>query len=144
MSFQYNNEVFWHSVTSRVCAAPRSVHYYKSPKRIRGFCYIEVEAECAKPSRSSSVRSSLLFRRRHPLACQQVVELVTGYLEDALSAGDRRRFETHLRHCPHCTEYLDQMRTIIRLTGKLTTEDLSPEVQDKFLVLFKRWSSENI
>jgi anti-sigma factor RsiW len=85
-----------------------------------------------------------VFRRRSPLACQQVVELVTDYLEDALSAGDRRRFETHLRDCPHCTEYLEQMRTIIRLTGSLTPEDLSPDVQDEFLVLFHRWSSENL
>lgn len=83
-----------------------------------------------------------MFRRRPSLACQEVVELVTDYLEDALPAGDRRRFETHLRRCPHCSEYLEQMRTIIRQTGSLTPQDLSPKVQDEFLVLFRRWSSE--
>jgi anti-sigma factor RsiW len=84
-----------------------------------------------------------VFRRRPSLACQQVVELVTDYLEDDLSGRDRRRFEAHLRRCPHCTEYLDQMRTIIRLTGSLTPEDLSPKVQDEFLTLFHRWNSGN-
>jgi anti-sigma factor RsiW len=82
-----------------------------------------------------------MFRRRPPLACRQVVELVTEYLEDGLSTRDRRRFEAHLRHCPHCAEYLDQMRTIIRLTGSLTQENLSPRVQDEFLSLFHRWNS---
>lgn len=71
------------------------------------------------------------------------MELVTDYLEDELSARDRRRFEAHLRRCPHCTEYLDQMRTIIRLTGSLTPEDLSPKVQDEFLTLFHRWNAGN-
>jgi anti-sigma factor RsiW len=84
-----------------------------------------------------------VFRRRPSLACQKVVELVTDYLEDELSARDRRRFEAHLRRCPHCTEYLDQMRTIIRLTGSLTPEDLSPKVQDEFLTLFHRWNAGN-
>lgn len=84
-----------------------------------------------------------MFRRRPSLACQKVVELVTDYLEDELSARDRRRFEAHLRRCPHCTEYLDQMRTIIRLTGSLTPEDLSPKVQDEFLTLFHRWNAGN-
>jgi anti-sigma factor RsiW len=79
--------------------------------------------------------------RRPPLACQQVVELVTDYLDDALSARDRRRFEAHLRRCPHCTEYLEQMRSIIRLTGNLTPEDLSPKVQDELLSVFHRWKS---
>lgn len=79
--------------------------------------------------------------RRPPLVCQQIVELVTDYLEDALSARDRRRFEAHLRTCPHCTEYIDQMRTVIRLSGRLSPEDLSPQVQDEFLALFRRWKS---
>ncbi len=82
-----------------------------------------------------------MFRRRLPLVCQQVVELVTDYLEDALSPRDRRRFEAHLRRCPHCTEYIDQMRTVIRLSGRLSPEDLSPHVQDEFLALFHRWKS---
>jgi hypothetical protein len=54
------------------------------------------------------------------LACQQAVELVTDYLEDALSHAARRRFETHLAGCPHCTEYLAQMCATIKLTGQLT------------------------
>ena len=76
------------------------------------------------------------------LACQQAVELVTDYLEDALSDAGRRRFAAHLAGCPHCTEYLAQMRATIKLTGQLTPADLSPDMQDEFIALYRRWTGE--
>jgi anti-sigma factor RsiW len=79
--------------------------------------------------------------RRRDLVCQQAVELVTDYLENALSRADRRRFETHLAACPHCTEYLAQMRQTIALTGSLTPEELSPQMQDEFINLFRQWKA---
>jgi anti-sigma factor RsiW len=77
--------------------------------------------------------------RRRDLVCQQAVELVTDYLEGALSRADRRRYETHLAGCPHCTEYLAQMRKTIELTGTLTPDDLSPQMQDEFIALYRQW-----
>ena len=77
--------------------------------------------------------------RRREIVCQQAVELVTDYLEDALSRGDRRRFEAHLASCPHCTEYLAQIRKTIELTGSVTAEDLSPQMQDEFINLYRQW-----
>jgi anti-sigma factor RsiW len=85
----------------------------------------------------------MLLRRRHALACQQVVELVSDYLEGALSRSDRRRFESHLRDCPNCTAYLEQMRATIRATGTLHADDLSPEVQREFVELFREWRTED-
>jgi anti-sigma factor RsiW len=84
----------------------------------------------------------MLLRRRPELACQQVVELVTDYLEGALSRADRKRFEAHLRGCPNCTNYLEQMRATIRATGTLHQDDLTPEVRDEFTDLFRQWRSE--
>ena len=81
----------------------------------------------------------LLLRR--DLVCQQAVELVTDYLEDALSRRARRRFEAHLAGCPHCTEYLAQIRETIRLTGRLEPEDLTPRQRDEFVELYRRWRS---
>ena len=79
---------------------------------------------------------------RRDLVCRQAVELVTDYLEDALSRRARRRFEAHLAGCPHCTEYLAQMREIIRLTGRLQPEDLTPRQRDEFVELYRHWRSE--
>ena len=80
--------------------------------------------------------------RRPELVCQQVVELVTDYLEDSLSAEDRRRFEHHLAGCPHCTEYLAQMRETIRLAGRLTADDLTPGMRSDLTDLYRRWRAE--
>lgn len=81
-----------------------------------------------------------LFRR--DLVCQQVVEMVTAYLEDALSRSDRRRLEKHLSGCPLCTEYLAQMRETIRLAGRLTPEDLSPEMRTDLSEVYRRWLAD--
>ena len=79
--------------------------------------------------------------RARDLVCQQAVELVTDYLEGRLSRSARRRFEAHLAGCPHCTEYLAQMRETIRLAGRLEPEDLTPEQRDEFVELYRRWRS---
>jgi anti-sigma factor RsiW len=84
----------------------------------------------------------MLLSRRNDLVCQQVVELVTEYLEGSLSRSDRRRFERHLKGCPNCTNYLEQMRVTIATTGTLHVEDLSPEAEQEFTDLFQRWSEE--
>jgi anti-sigma factor RsiW len=85
----------------------------------------------------------LRARSRQPeLVCQQVVELVTDYLEGALSEADRRRFERHLAGCPHCTEYLAQMRETIRLAGRVAPEDLTPVMRADLTDLYRRWRAE--
>jgi anti-sigma factor RsiW len=85
----------------------------------------------------------LRARSRQPeLVCQQVVELVTDYLEGALSEAGRRRFERHLAGCPHCTEYLAQMRETIRLAGRVTAEDLTSAMRADLTDLYRRWQAE--
>jgi anti-sigma factor RsiW len=72
-----------------------------------------------------------------------VVELVTDYLEHSLSRTDRRRFERHLKGCPNCTNYLEQMRITIATTRRLHIDDLSPEAEQEFTELFQRWREED-
>lgn len=78
------------------------------------------------------------FQRRS-LTCQEMVELITDYLEGSLSWRQQRRFEAHLSGCDHCTEFLRQMHTTIELTASLTEDDLNPVRQGELLVLFRRW-----
>jgi anti-sigma factor RsiW len=84
----------------------------------------------------------MLSLRRSDIVCQQAVELVTDYLEEALSRRDRRRFERHLRACPNCTAYLEQIRTTIALTGAIETDDLGPEARQALSDLYRRWRAE--
>jgi anti-sigma factor RsiW len=78
------------------------------------------------------------MRLDRELACQQVVELVTAYLEDALDPADRERFEEHLVLCDGCGTYLEQMRTTIRLSGRLD-EQLPDELEAQLLEAFRSW-----
>jgi anti-sigma factor RsiW len=80
--------------------------------------------------------------RRRDIVCQQAVELVTDFLEGALSRRDRRRFEAHLRSCPHCTAYVEQIRITILLTGAADAEDLTPTAREELRTLYRRWRLE--
>ena len=73
------------------------------------------------------------------LTCQELVELVTEYLEGGLSSTDRDRFEQHIVLCDGCAVYLEQMRTTISLTGSLTEEAIPAETQASLLALFRDW-----
>jgi len=85
-----------------------------------------------------------LLGRADELACQQVVEMVTDYLEGALSRSERRRLEAHLAGCEHCAEYLRQIRVTIRLTGRVRSEDLTPEMSEELTDIYRRWRAEEL
>ena len=71
--------------------------------------------------------------------CRQAVELVTDYLEGALPRRERERLEAHLAACPHCHEYLRQMRATIALMGRIEPDELEPEVRAELIGLYRRW-----
>jgi anti-sigma factor RsiW len=73
------------------------------------------------------------------LSCRELVELVTAYLEGALSIADRMRFENHLTACDGCSTYVQQMRRTIELTGTLRVDDVSREAESALLHAFRNW-----
>ncbi|HEX4287881.1 MAG TPA: zf-HC2 domain-containing protein [Trebonia sp.] len=79
---------------------------------------------------------------RKSLVCRQSVELVTDYLEGALTQTQRRRFEAHLERCRDCPEYLAQIRATIALTGSITPDDLTPRIRDEFIGLYRQWLAD--
>lgn len=83
----------------------------------------------------------MLFRRRRDVVCREAVELVTDYLEGALSRRDQARLETHLAACPHCSEYLAQMRVTIAALGRVEPGSLAPEARDELVSLYRRWQA---
>jgi anti-sigma factor RsiW len=74
--------------------------------------------------------------------CQELVELVTDYLEGALDPADLRRFEEHLADCGKCSDYLEQLRATIRAVGEITPDDVSPEAEAALLDVFRGWARE--
>jgi anti-sigma factor RsiW len=73
------------------------------------------------------------------MTCEELVELVTAYLEDTLPADDRRAFDEHLALCPGCDRYLAQFRTTIDLLGELPEESLSSPGRERLLDAFAQW-----
>jgi anti-sigma factor RsiW len=84
-----------------------------------------------------------MLLRKRGFVCQEMVELITDYLEGALSRSERRRFDAHLADCEHCTEYLQQMRATIELTGRLKAEDMTPEMRSEFAEVYRKWRAES-
>ena len=74
------------------------------------------------------------------LTCQELVEIVSDYLEGALPEAERERFDAHLQTCEGCRRYLEQMRTTIRIAGALTKDGLDPVARDQLLQLFRTWN----
>jgi anti-sigma factor RsiW len=85
-----------------------------------------------------------LRRRKGAMTCQELVELVTEYLEGALPARDRARFERHIDECPYCNRYLDQMRITIRTLGRIPEETIAPAARDELLHAFRDWKRERV
>ena len=79
------------------------------------------------------------MRLDRELACKDIVELVTAYLEDGLSPSDRERFEEHLVFCDGCKNYLEQMRVTIEVTGRVDVGTLPAELEDRLLEAFRGW-----
>ena len=60
------------------------------------------------------------------MSCKELAELITDYLEGALPAAERQRLEEHMRGCPGCQTYLEQMQQTIRTIGRLSEETIPP------------------
>ena len=73
------------------------------------------------------------------LTCQELVELVTDYLEDRLPTDENRRFELHVSSCTGCHVYLAHMRSLVRATGRLAEKDVPVPVRDELLRTFRDW-----
>jgi len=71
------------------------------------------------------------------MTCRELVELVTDYLEDALDAEARDRFEEHLALCPGCETYLQQMAETAERLGQIPVDTLSREAQAVLLTAFR-------
>jgi predicted anti-sigma-YlaC factor YlaD len=72
------------------------------------------------------------------LACKEFVELVTEYLEGTMSAAGRARVDLHLRGCPFCTAYLEQMLQTIATIGSLPRSAVDPKAMDALLDAFRK------
>lgn len=72
--------------------------------------------------------------------CNELVELITAYLDQDLDRATLTRFEAHLRECVGCRNYLEQFRVTLRSLGRVRDEQLDPAFRDRLLSAFHDWS----
>jgi anti-sigma factor RsiW len=76
------------------------------------------------------------------LTCQEMVELVTDYLEGRLDDGAHERFEKHVAECDACAVYIEQMRQTIVALGRIPAESVSPQAEEELIAAFRSWRSD--
>jgi predicted anti-sigma-YlaC factor YlaD len=79
------------------------------------------------------------------ITCADAIELVTDFLDDALSRDDLANFEAHLTLCEGCRAYLNQVRRTITITTESRDRrvELTPANFDHLLDLFTRQPEED-
>jgi anti-sigma factor RsiW len=76
---------------------------------------------------------------RSDLVCREAVELMTDYLEGALGWRQRRRLERHLRGCPACRAYLEQLRVTVAAMGEIEPDAVDPATREDLIELLRRY-----
>lgn len=76
-----------------------------------------------------------------PLDCNELVELVTDYLDETLDLDIRARFDAHLLDCDGCDNYLQQFRITIGAVGSIGNAEMAPEFRAQLVDAFKGWRS---
>lgn len=81
-------------------------------------------------------------RYSRELRCQELVELITDYIEGTMASSDRMCFEQHLARCEGCSNYLAEMRKTIEIAGTLREEWMRPSAKEHMLAVFRNWKNE--
>jgi hypothetical protein len=76
------------------------------------------------------------------LRCQELVELVTDYLEHSMIPVERVCFEQHLARCEGCAHYLAEMRKTLQVAGALQEEWIDPAAKAGLLAAFRGWKTQ--
>ena len=71
--------------------------------------------------------------------CNELVELVTAYLDGSLDPDTRARFDMHLVECDGCEHYLQQFRTTVDTLGRIGDDAIEPAFRDRLLDAFRDW-----
>jgi anti-sigma factor RsiW len=81
------------------------------------------------------------------LDCNELVELVTEFLDGRLDARTERRVVDHLALCDGCTTYVEQFRTTVDQLGHLPAErvaELPRQARDDLLTAFRRQRGSSV
>jgi len=73
------------------------------------------------------------------LTCEELTQLVSSYLDGALSERQHRRFEEHVAICPDCQVWIEQMRITTDLLGRVPAMVIPDEITGDLTSAFANW-----
>ena len=76
---------------------------------------------------------------REDITCKELVELVTAYLDGALSEPDHAFFAKHIEGCNGCSTYVEQIKLTIAAAGSISEDTIEPAARDELLAAFRGW-----
>ena len=71
------------------------------------------------------------------ITCQEMVDILSDYLEGSVDEATRQEIEAHLALCPGCAEYLRQMRSTLRTLGHIPLDTLSDAAKQDLTAAFR-------
>ena len=71
-------------------------------------------------------REAFLTSQRPYITCQQLIDFIASYRENALTSEQRSEFERHLDVCPSCVAYLNTYEQTV-LLAKASADELVPD-----------------
>lgn len=71
------------------------------------------------------------------ITCEEIVDIITDYLEGIVDDATRDEIEAHLALCPACDEYLAQMRSTLSTLGHVPLDSLSDTAKSSLLASFR-------
>ena len=74
------------------------------------------------------------------MACSELVEIVTEYLDGALAPAELARLRDHLRSCDGCQAHIEQMRATVRVLRSAPEEQPAPETANALAEMFREWA----
>lgn len=73
------------------------------------------------------------------ITCQEVVELVSDYLEHSLPPDEITLFEQHVNFCDGCDWYVEQLKRTVETVGEIREEDVPAEAKERLIGAFREW-----
>jgi hypothetical protein len=72
--------------------------------------------------------------------CDELVERVTDYLEDALTPVDQLRLDEHITVCIGCQAHLGEVEVMLDLISSTPAEPLSPGLESSLMAIHRQWA----
>jgi anti-sigma factor RsiW len=82
-----------------------------------------------------------MTRQAPDVTCQELVELVTDYFENALSPRERERFEAHVASCNGCVAHVRQLRTTVEMVGATWSLVAAPDASVVLALFRGSWTA---